>query len=62
MQVSDRFPHYTRFDPKVPVRCITPDLDGCIHRFFDVSSISPSGRYVGLPRLHAENRLPSSTS
>ncbi len=59
MQVSDRFPHYTRFNPKVPVRCITPDLDGCIHRFFDVSSISPSGRYVGLTRLHAEDRLPS---
>jgi len=56
--IHERFPQYTAFDPAVPVWCITPNLDGCIHRFFDASSISPSGRYVGLCRLLAEDRVP----
>lgn len=29
-----------------------------IHRFFDTSPFSPSGRYLGLTRLAAEDRLP----
>jgi hypothetical protein len=56
--VHERFPQYTAFDPAVPVWCVTPDLDGCIHRFFDASSVSPSGRYIGLFRFLAEDRLP----
>ena len=52
------FPRYTQFDPLVPVWCITPDSYGCVHRFFDTSPVSPSGRYVGLTRLPNENRLP----
>lgn len=58
IKISSRFPAYTKHDPTVPVWCITPDLDGCVHRFFDVSSISPSGRYVGLTRFRAEDSLP----
>jgi hypothetical protein len=42
------FPRYTEFDPKVPVWCVTPDVDHCIHRFHLSSPVSPSGRYLGL--------------
>ena len=52
------FPLYEEYGPKVPVWCITPNSFGCIHRFFDTSAISPSGRYVGLTRLPNEDRLP----
>lgn len=58
MTISDVFPRYTDFDPLVPVWCVTPNIDGCVHRFFDASSISPSGRYVGVTRLRFEDRMP----
>ena len=32
------FPMYSEFSPKVPVWCVTPRLQGCLHRFFDGSS------------------------
>ncbi|WP_300699732.1 hypothetical protein [Bacteroides sp.] len=32
---------------------------GCIHRFFDTSPISPSGKYIALFRFPYENRSPS---
>lgn len=61
MQISDKFEAYTEFGPSVPVWCITPTgLTGCIHRFFDSSPISPSGRYVALTRLPDETRPPCS--
>ena len=53
------FPRYTGFSPEVPVWCVTPDVTGCIHHFFDTSPVSPSGRYLGLTRLPAEDRLPA---
>ncbi len=56
--VSARFPRYTEFDPAVPVWCVTPELDGCIHRFFDTSAISPSGRYLAAFALPFEDRCP----
>jgi hypothetical protein len=52
------FPTYTSYNPLVPVWCITPCGYGYIHRFFDTSPVSPSGRYVGLTRLPYEDRLP----
>ena len=52
------FPRYTDFDPKVPIWCVTPDLDRCIHRFHLSSPFSPSGRYLGLTRLPREDRPP----
>jgi len=58
VHISDRFPRYTRFDPKVPVWCVTPGEGRTMHRFFDTSPISPSGRYVGLTRFPFEDRLP----
>ena len=51
-----RFPSSTEFEPVVPVvRIATGRI---IHRFFDTSPISPSGRYVGLFRLPNEIRPP----
>lgn len=52
------FPRYTDCDPRVPVHCLTPDRDGCFHRFFDTSPLSPSGRYLAVTRLLHEDRLP----
>ena len=57
--ISDRFPRYTRFDPRVPVWCVTPDEGRAIHRFFDTSPFSPSGRYMALFRMPFEDRLPA---
>lgn len=53
------FPAYTEFAPRVPVYCVTPQGSGYIHRYYDSSPISPSGRYLALTRLPFEDRLPS---
>ncbi len=53
-----KFPRHTQHDPLVPVWCLTPNQGGCIHRFFDTTPISPSGRYVALFRLPREDRFP----
>ncbi len=51
-----RFPACTEFEAKVPiVRVATGRI---IHRFFDTSPISPSGRFMALFRLPNENRRP----
>ena len=55
---SDRFPSYEQFDPRVPIVCATPRTDRVIHRFFDTSPFSPSGRYLGLTRLPSETDVP----
>jgi hypothetical protein len=54
----ESFPRYLDFDPIVPVWCVTPDRSGCIHRFFDTSPISPSGRYLAVFQLPFEDRQP----
>lgn len=54
----ESFARYTDFDPKVPVWCVTPGKGGAIHRFFDTSPISPSGRYLAVFRLPFEDHLP----
>jgi hypothetical protein len=51
-----RFPACTAFDARVPVIRLAEGK--IIHRFFDTSPISPSGRYVGLFRLPNENQKP----
>ncbi|MBN1675681.1 MAG: hypothetical protein JXR37_31855 [Kiritimatiellae bacterium] len=53
------FPEYTTYDPEIPVWCITPKSGPTIHRFFDTSPVSRSGRYVGLTRFPYEDRLPT---
>lgn len=52
------FPRYREYDPQVPVWCVTPGRGGCIHRFFDTSPISPSGRFLALFRFPFEDRQP----
>ena len=58
MKISSRFPRYREFDPAVPVWCVTPGEGRCLHRFFDTSPISPSGRFLACLRLPFEHRLP----
>jgi len=58
-RIQPNLPRYHDFDPLVAVWCLTPDRGGCIHRFFDTSPLSPSGRYAALTRLPYEDRLPS---
>lgn len=59
LPISERFAAYDEFGPVIPVWCITPaPLERCIHRFFDSSAISPSGRYVALTQLPDETRPP----
>ncbi|MFA7231387.1 MAG: hypothetical protein WC071_08960 [Victivallaceae bacterium] len=52
------FPKYLDFDPIIPVWCVTPDRPGCIHRFFDTSPISPSGRYLAVFQMPFEDKQP----
>jgi len=49
-------PRFTEFHPKDPVWCVTPDLPGCIHRFFDTSPISPAGRYLAVFQMPLQDR------
>ncbi len=56
--LSSRFPAYTEHGPRVPVHCVTPGLPGAIHRFYDSSPFSPSGRYLAVTQLPFEDRLP----
>ncbi len=58
MKLHNSFPKYNKFDPPVPIWCVTPNQSGCMHRFFDSSPISPSGRYLAVFRLPFENRQP----
>ena len=58
MPLHHRFPKYEQFAPLVPVWCVTPDQGGCIHRFFDTSPFSPSGRYLAAGRLPFEDHRP----
>jgi len=59
VKISSAFPRYTDFEPAVPVYCVTPNNGRTIHRFFDTSPFSPSGRYMALFRMPYEDRLPS---
>ncbi len=51
-----RFPAAKEFEAIVPIARVASGR--IIHRFFDTSAISPSGRYVGLFRVPQENRTP----
>ena len=56
-EISSQLPRYTDFDPDVPVWCATPNIGRCIHRFFDTSPISPSGKYLAVTRLPFDDRV-----
>ena len=56
--LDQNFPRYEAFEPAVPVWCVTPHVGRVIHRFYDTSPFSPSGRYLALTRLPYEDRTP----
>ncbi len=56
--LHESFPRYEDHHPQVPVWCVTPGVGRCLHRFFDTSPFSPSGRYLACFRLPTEERLP----
>jgi hypothetical protein len=56
--LAGTFPAYADFAPRVPVHCVTPGDTGYIHRYYDSSPFSPSGRYFAVTRLPFEDRLP----
>jgi len=58
MLKSDFFELYQDYDPKVPVYCVTNSGKPTIHRFYDSSPLSPSGRYIALTEFPFEDRLP----
>ncbi len=58
MKISSKFPKYTKYDPKVPVWCVTSNTKGCIQRFFDTSPFSPSGKYLAVFGLPQESERP----
>lgn len=57
--ICSDFPEYKKFEPDVPVWCVTPPGRHFLHRFYDTSPISPSGRYIALTELPFDNRLPA---
>ncbi len=59
MNIHDSFQRYREAESLVPVWCVTPNEGRIIHRFFDTSPFSPSGRYVALLRLPYEDHEPS---
>lgn len=61
LAISERFRRYTAFEPLVPVYEITDGSRPVIHRFYDTSPISPSGRYIALNEFPFEDRLPTSS-
>ena len=52
-----RFPRYTEHNPAVPVYIMPGER--MLHRFFDTSPISPSGRFLATFRMPYENRSPA---
>lgn len=56
MRIHDGFPSYNGYSPHVPVYHLTPNVNGCFHRFFDTSPISPSGRYAAFLQMPDETR------
>ncbi|MCA0185301.1 MAG: hypothetical protein LCH90_04750 [Proteobacteria bacterium] len=52
------FERYADFNPNVPVYKIVRSGRPTIHRFFDSSPVSPSGRLIGLTEFPFEDRLP----
>ena len=52
------FPRYTDYPAEVPVWCLTPKTPRVIHRFFDTSPLSPSGRYLAVFQLPEKDDFP----
>ena len=59
MSYSFPFERAVEFSCEAPVYCVTPREGRTIHRFFDTSPISPSGKYIALFRMPQEERAPA---
>lgn len=59
MHSLKHFPRYDGHQPQVPVWRITSPSRPTIHRFYDTSPISPSGRYLGVCEFPFDDRSPS---
>ena len=53
------FSRYTEDSPEVPIWCLTPNSKHLIHRFFDTSPLSPSGRYLAVFQLPEHDAIPN---
>jgi len=58
MLVHSSFPRYEEHGPLVPAWNATHLIPGSLHRFFDTSPLSPSGRYLAVFRFPREDRYP----
>lgn len=58
-QLSEKFSEYDLFEPKVPVFQLSRPGVSAIHRFYDTSPISPTGRFVVYTEFDYEDRLPN---
>jgi len=58
IELSGKFPVYTKYSPSCPVRYVTPGMKGAFIRFFDTSPFSPSGRYLCAFVMPFEDRAP----
>lgn len=56
LNLAAHFPRYTNYAPAVPV--YEMPTDRTLHRFFDTSPISPSGKYLALFRMPYEGDVP----
>ncbi len=57
--LARNFPRCAELEVAAPVWCVTPAHDRTLHRFFDSSPVSPSGRFLAVTRIPCEDRLPS---
>lgn len=57
--LDEHFPRFVDHEPLIHAWNATPTLNRTIHRFFDSSPFSPSGRYLALTRFPFEERYPA---
>jgi hypothetical protein len=57
--LGNYFPRYQRHNPLVPVYCVSHSDKPSIHRFFDTSPVSPSGRFLAVTEFPFEDRVPT---
>ena len=52
------FSRYIKFEPKLPIWQVTNGSKPSIHRFYDTSPISPSGRFLAFTEFETDEKLP----
>lgn len=59
MHLAPSYPAYTELAPLVPVYKVSRDGIPSIHRFYDTSPVSPSGRFLAITEFDSDDRLPA---